>query len=653
MLEGFPKGKRVAQGLKSLNKPKSRQENNIPAPNLTQEQVHGLILLYQQRRLQEALELGTSLAGRYPNVPMILNILGAVNADMGMTKKAIALYTKALRLKPDYAEAHNNLGNALTSLGKTEEAIASYAKALKIKPAYAEALSNLGGALVDAGRLDEAIECSTKALQINPNSAEAHNNLGNALKGIGRPGEAISSYSQAVRIRPNYFEAHSNLGTALFDLGRSDEAIACYTTALQIKPDYAEAHNNLGITLNEDGKYDQAIASFGKALQIKPDYMKAHCNLGNAYSNLGKSEQAAVCYTKALRLKPDYAEVQRSLGLLEKYTVGDRRISRMLAQISSPAISENDKMHISFALGKAYEDVGDTENSFKHYLEGNRLRKMDLGYDINLDRRLFSLIKSLFDGANLPNPDDIQPVARNERRPIFIVGMPRSGTTLTEQILASHSQVYGAGELSALNRIVMPVLNGIQNVGTGNLAAPTFVEIRRRYLAEVAGLGDQVTNFTDKMPSNFLFIGFILTAFPEAKVTNLNRNPVAVCWSIFRQFFSSRGNGYAYDLVDVAEYYKLYQNLMDFWRERFPSQIYDLNYESLTENQREETRNLLEYCDLGWEDQCISFHMTERSVKTASKLQVKQEMYTGSSAEWRKYEPFIQPMIQALTVRSQ
>ena len=396
------------------------------------------------------------------------------------------------------------------------------------------------------------------------------------------------------------------------------------------------------------GRHEEAVASLNNALRIKPDFAEAHCNLGNVLMALGKQEEAIASYSGALRIKPGYAEAQRSLGTMRNYETGDPQVARMLEQIASPAISENDKMHLGFALGKAYDDIGEPEVSFQHLLEGNRLRKKELGYNIDSAKKQFSRIKSIFAAGSLPTLEETQPDAGPTKRPIFIVGMPRSGTTLIEQILASHSQVHGAGELKVLGRVVAPILADIQQVHAGKLTVDSIDIVRGAYLAALDGPGDDEGCITDKMPLNFRWIGFNLTAMPEAKIINLQRDPVATCWSVFKHYFSSKGNGYAFDLVDVAEYYKLYIDLMDFWREGFPNRIYDLDYEALTENQEAETRKLLGYCDLDWEDQCLEFHKTIRGINTASSNQVRQAMYKGSSEAWRKYETHLQPMLQAL-----
>ena len=303
-------------------------------------------------------------------------------------------------------------------------------------------------------------------------------------------------------------------------------------------------------------------------------------------------------------------------------------------------------------MAKASEDIKDYEVSFNYLVEGNRLRKKELNYTIDTDRRLFSKIKDIFVRGD-STPGDIT----NEQAsisPIFIVGMPRSGTTLVEQILASHSKVHGAGELEVMNKIVAPVLSNIVehngNLETKTLSTEQAITIRDNYLKALTALIVPEKIITDKMPINFQWVGFILSAFPHAKIIHLNRDPRAVCWSIYKHNFTSKGNGngYAYDLDDLVEFYKLYTDLMSFWHEQYPSRIYDIGYEALTENQEEETRNLLEYCDLEWENQCLDFHKTKRAVKTASSVQVRKSMYQGSSEAWRKYEEWLQPLIDNL-----
>lgn len=638
-----------------------------------------LINLYNQARLPEALAQGATLSARYPRAASLNNILGVVNARMGQLDAALRHYNKALLVRPDYAEVHNNLGNTLGRMGRHSEAITSFRQALQAMPGYVAAHNNLGNALHEAGRLEEAVASYRDALRINPDYAEAHNNMGNVLMDIGKPEDALASFASALQYNPGLAQAYNNIGNCLRGMGRHDEAVPNFARAIQITPDYAQAYLGLGNTFNDQGLHQKAIDSISKGIQLNPDSAAAYSDLGNALSDLGRHEEAVTCYQTALKIDPDFAEVHSNLGnaLCEfgsydeaiasynealrlkpefaeahnnlsknkKYTNDDPQFAQMLERLADPDISENELMYLSFALGKVYEDLGDVDQSFKYLLQGNRLRKKELGYDIRSDQAHFEHLKSLFSGEGPPALEDEKFVAKNPKQPIFIVGMPRSGTTLTEQILASHTQVFGAGELQAVGRILSPLLRDMA-VNGKKIGAEALASFKDTYLDELGKMGGDESFVTDKMPANFKWIGFLLTAMPGAKIINLQRDPAASCWSTFKMLFS--GNGYSNDLVDLAKYFLLYEDLMAFWQQKFPQKIYDLNYEALTENQELETRRLLEYCGLPWEEQCLEFHKTKRAVRTPSGKQVRKKMYTGSSAAWRKYEAHLEPMLSVL-----
>ena len=675
VLEKYPQNERAIEGLKALQQPTAVKAVTNAAPS--QAQIDGLIALFNQGELQEALIQGEALAKQFPDVPFTPNLLGAVYVGLGRLEEAVASYTQALQIKPDFAEAHNNLGNALNKLGKPEEAVSSLRKALRIKPDFAEAHNNLGAALNYLGKPEEAVSSLTKAVQIKPDFAEAHNNLGaalnklgkpeeavasydkalqikpdytdahynlgNALNNLGKPEEAVSSLSKALQIKPDFAEAHNNLGAALYNLGKPDKAVSSLRKALQIKPDFAEAHYNLGNALNDLEKAEQAVSSLTKALQIKPDYAEAHNNLGNTLSDLGRPDEAVASLRKALQIKPDYAEAHRNLSNVKKYPDGDPQIQRMLQLVERLNLSDEDRMHLNFALGKAHADIGNHDKAFSYLSDGNRLRKQELRYDISSSRASFANIKSTFSedvpALNVVRESD----GAKGQQPVFVLGMPRSGTTLVEQILVSHSQVYGAGELRLFGQSV-----NASKWSSTQLSSDQFQSIRTSYISGLTELGASEPYITDKMPLNFIWIGFIVAATPEAKIVHVTRDARATCWSNFKHYFSHRGNGFANDLQDVAEYYKMYIDLMAFWHEKFPGRIYDLNYEALTEHQEDESRKLLDHVGLDWEDQCLEFHKTKRAVRTASATQVRQKMYQGSSEEWRKYEKHLAPMVELL-----
>ncbi|HUN39792.1 MAG TPA: tetratricopeptide repeat protein [Acetobacteraceae bacterium] len=598
-------------------------------------------------RLQEAVASYDAALRIRPDFADALYNRGNVLKDLGHLDDALTSYDAALRIRPHFAEALANRSIALHGLGRLPDALASCNAALRIRPNFVEALSNRGSILKDLGRLDDALVSYDAALRIKPDYIEALSNRGLTLHGLGRLDDAVASYDAALRIKPTFAEALSNRANALNGLDRLDDAIASYDAALRIRPDYAEALYNRANTFNDLGRLDEAIASYDAALCIRPGYVEVLSNRGNVLNSLGRLDEAIASYDSALRIKPHFAEAHRNLSLAKTYVAGDPHLMAMETIYRNPAISDGERSNICFALGKAYEDLGCYSDSFHRYAEGNALRKRMLAYSIDQDRVLFSALCDLFAQARPRQPTPSAPPYM--KRPIFIVGMPRSGTTLAEQILASHSQVYGAGEMQAMNNAIRAEANPDGQEYRFSLADDALAGIRHRYLAALDGLRTAKPVVTDKMPLNFRWLGFVLETIPEARVVNLVRDPVAVCWSIFKHYFPATGLGFAYDLVDLADYYRIYQNLMAFWHERYPGRIFDLDYQRLTEDQEGQTRALLDYCGLAWESNCLDFHRTERAVRTASATQVRRQMYRGSSDAWKKFENHLQPLIEALS----
>ena len=606
VLEQYPKNKQALEGLKALQQPTAVNVATNAGPS--RQRIDALTALYKQGKLQETMAQGEALAKQFPNEPITANLLGAVYVGLGDLEQAVANYTRALRIKPDFAEAHNNLGDVLKSLGKPEEAVASYHRALQIKADF----------------------------------AEAHNNLGDVLKSLGKAEEAVASYNRALQTKPDFFIAHNNLGAALNDLGKTEEAVSSLTKALQIQPNLAEAHSNLGVALNELGKSEEAASSLTRALQIKPDFAKAHINLGTTLNDLGKPDEAVASYNRALQINPAFAKAHRFLSTVKKFQDDDPQIHQMLQLVERNNLPDEDRIHLNFALAKAHEDIGNYERAFSYYIEGNRLRKEELNYEISSARASFAKIKATF-SIDVPALSALEESeSAKGQQPVFVLGMPRSGTTLVEQILASHSQVYGAGELVLLGQSV----NSIKWIST-RLSSDQLQSVRKSYLSGLKTIGVSEPYITDKMPVNLLWIGFIIAAIPEARIVHVKRDARATCWSNFKHIFG-KGNGFACDLQDVSEYYKMYIDLMAFWHDKFPGRVYDLNYEALTEHQEDVTRKLFEYIGLNWEDQCLEFHKTRRAVQTASVAQVRQKMYQGSSDEWRKYEKHLGSMVELL-----
>ena len=474
-----------------------------------------------------------------------------------------------------------------------------------------------------------------------------------ALVRLGHMEQVELTSRELLRHYPRSVLLLNFLGIALQRQGKLSQAVEVLDKAIELKSDVVDSHSNRGIALKELGRAEGALASYDRAIELQPDFPEAHFNRGNVLLGLGRFDEAAESYEQAIAIRQDFSEAHRSLSTLKHYTPDDAQVDLMERLFAAANTSDADRMELGFALAKAHEDLGDIDTSFDFLTEGNDLRKQVQHYDIEDDRKLFAEIKSLFSAAG-PSPVAAQQ-STSPIRPVFIVGMLRSGTSLVEQILASHSQVHGAGELDAMTRLASPLLSDLieqqDSMQLRGLPDADSDELRNAYLDTLGELGVTERIITDKMPLNFRWIGFILSALPDAKIIHLNRDPMATCWSVYKHYFPDPCL-FAYDLEDLAKFYRLYVDLMAFWRERYRDSIYDLDYERLTENQESETRELLAFCDLGWEDRCIDFHETARQVRTMSAAQVRKQLYKGSSEAWKKFEHRLQPLIKAELPRS-
>ena len=522
-----------------------------------------------------------------------------------------------------------------------DAALERYDKALALRDGYAEALNNRGNTLSRLQRYDDAVQSYLQAVRAMPGYADAHNGLGNALLALGHHAEAAQSFVRALELQPGLAQACAGAGKALRRLGYYGQALDYMHRAISLRPDAAAWHNEYGNILCDVGRSDEAIGSYERALALDPDFVEIIGNIGNAHIDAGDTDAAIERYGEALRLKPDYAEIHYNLAVAKTFHEGDEHLQQLQEIVDQPDLSDNDRCYILFALGKAYEDLREYDRSFACYEHGNRLRKKKLGYDIAAGRKQFARIKRVFSERFALFLQDMDRGDGTGALPIFIVGMPRSGTSLVEQILASHSEVFGAGELDTGSRILTPFVDSAKAVDAAAISA-----IRVEYLADIEFFASGERFVTDKMPGNFRWIGLLLAALPEARIIHVQRDPVATCWSMYKRIFNA--NGFTNDLGDLVEYYLLYKDLMAFWDNAFPGRIFNLDYEQLTDDQESETRKLLEYCGLPWEDACLDFHRTKRAVRTASSGQVRRKIYTGSSAAWRNYESHLGPLLTRL-----
>jgi len=519
-------------------------------------------------------------------------------------------------------------------------------KSLNEKHPNESLLFNLIGACYkELGELEGAAKMFEVAVSINPKYAEAYFNLGVIHQALNCLEDAVNSYMKAIEINPNYPEAYNNLGTSLYELGRLKSSIESLEWAIAYKHDFSEAHNNLGRSLNDYGRVAEAIKSFKDAIIYKSEYAKAYFNLALSLKDIGDKEGFLKNIEKTLEIRPQWGAANYHLSQVKKYKNSDLKASKMYSFLDKNDLDMTDRINLNFALAKANEDIENHDEQFRLLEEGNRLRKKELNYSINRDIKLFSRIKEAFN----PKPSILErtQVRPNPLKPIFIVGMPRSGTSLVHQILDSHYGVHGAGELNNLNKSVFPFIRENNNKNESGFSSKDFLSIHDKYLDSLISLNVHERIIVDKMPLNFRYVGFILTAFPDAKILHMKRDPIATCWSIYKSFFN--GNAYSFNQEDLAQYYQLYIDIMGFWDKLFPNKIHNVCYEDLTTNQEMETRNLLKYCDLEWDENCLNFHKNKTAVKTTSSMQVRQKMYQGSSEVWKKYEKYLQPLIKGLS----
>ena len=659
------KKKKLAERQKN-KKRKVRGSSSSAEPS--HDQISCLAEHYEAGRLEEAEAFAALLTKQFPKHPFGWKVLGAVYKQMGRKAESLAPMQLAVKLSLQDAEAHSNLGVTFKDLGRLYEAEASLKQAILLKPSYAEAHSNLGVTLKELGRLDEAEASFRNALVSKPGFAEAHSNLGVLLRELSRLGEAEASLRQAILMKPDYAEAHSNLGATLKEIGKLDEAEASLRHAIslepssakawcnlgntlqdqgrleeaeaslrhaiELNPSLAEAHYNLGNTLKELGRFDAVEASYRQAIALKPDFAKAISNLGFTLQELGSLEEARESYIRAIAVKPDYAKAHRNLTAIKKFSSQDEQFLQMQAIHRDFTISEDNRCNICFALAKASEDLEDLAAAFQFYVEGNTLRKKQLGYDKKKDVKLFEKLKANYSriSAHRLKPEINVP----EHVPIFILGMPRSGTTLVEQIISSHWRVTGAGELPFVSYFGESLA-----VGQTPVDGEALKTFREQYLNALQRRSEGNIIVADKMPHNFRFLGLIAAALPEAKIIHVKRDPAAVCWGNYTQYFGGDSLGYCYDLNDILHYHDLYQDLMAYWHQALPNRIYDLSYEAVTERQEEETRKLIAHLELAWDETCLSPQDNKRGVATASNVQVRKQVYQGSSERWKRYRPYL------------
>ena len=482
-----------------------------------------------------------------------------------------------------------------------------------------------------SGNLSKAESLTRELINDNTKVVFLYNLLGLILAEQKKFDEAIKCYEEGIKINPNFGMIYNNMGL-LFFKNKSNDNIKksenFYKKAIALDKKIPEPHNNLGNLYEYLNKIDEAIACYKKAININPKFSYAHHNLGTAYVAKGKFDKAKKHFFECLKVNPNFTFTHRSLSRITKYTSKSSHFTELKKIYKNLDKSDSaGKIELGYALGKAYEDIKDYDKSFFHYDESNQLQRKKINFSISAEKEQFDKIKLLYNKEFI---NKYKNVGFKKNSPIFIIGMPRSSTTLVEQILSNHPKVYGAEEV-----------NFIPNIYKKNLNNHNFNESGNEYIERMRLISNSSERTTDKLPINFLYIGFIKLILPNSKIIHCYRNSRDNCLSIYKNQFSSGQINFAYNISEIVEYYNYYDDLMNFWKKVFPDFIYNIKYENLISNTKKEVKALLNYCDLTWNNDCLNFHKNKRLVKSASDIQVRKKIYSNSINSWKNYEKFL------------
>ena len=595
--------------------------------------------LMKQDRLKEAeeqLRLALSLNADFPQ---LYEDLGSVLAMNGNYEEAIPLFEKAIRLEPRLPLAHKKLGQALAAIGRGEDADEQFEEYFEKDP-EAGAVA-IGANHLRSGRKDEAIKVFRDVLRKNPENVSAIRYLGLAYFREEKNFEEAEAWlRRATSIAPDFTAAWMNLGPVLLEMNKHMEAIECYKSALKAAPDDGLVWAGLAHAYAQASYPEESVTAFEKAITLGAASAGVQMGFAHVLKTVGDQDRALDAYRAAIKEKPDFGEVYWSMANLKIFKLEDVEVAAMEKQLEDGSLSDSADVHFRFALGKAYEDKKDHDKAWYYYDTGNKANRHLVSHSpVDMELR-HSEIMEVFNEKFIAEHSGNGYEAAD---PILIVGLPRSGSTLVEQILASHSQVEGTSELPVLSKLAAT----IGRYRSDNIQFPkTALDLRER---DWKALGQQYMEnsarhrltdrpyFTDKLPNNFPLIGLLHLILPNAKVINARRHPLDSCLGCYKQLFA-RGQTFTYDVEDLAHYYRNYDEVIQHWNRVLPGKVLDVHYEETVTDLEGQVRRILDHCELPFEEGCVNFHETKRAVKTASSEQVRQPIYTGALGKWRDYE---------------
>lgn len=596
------------------------------------------LLLDAEQAARRAVQLEPEHAGAWNNLGIILQEAGKFTASLECLNYVASL-------QPDNAEVQNNLANTYRRLGDLPRAQESYQRALLLRPEYAEVYSNLASLLSGQGRIDEAITSAKRAIDINPQLADAYLNLADIELSRMRYPDALRWVNALLAFSPQHVGALTALAQITIGDERYEDAVASARQALAIAPDSANAHKILGKALQALGQYNEAEQAYIQAAAL-PGTVAEEALIARAVllMEIGDKAAATAAFEQALQRFPDSPRVIAARCDNKFYRADDPDIAVMESALAGePPLPVNEKMMLHFSLGKAWLDVGDSDRAFSHLHQGNAFKRASFHYDAAHTDAWVKNIAAVFTPALMAQ---FRAAGTASNRPVFIVGMPRSGTTLIEQILASHPDIYGAGELRALNRAV--TRKGRFPDDVPRWSRSDFAYIGADYLEQVSQLAPDALRVIDKLPANFLYAGLIPLLLPGARIIHCRRDPVDTCLSCYSKLFAGE-QLFAYQLDELGQFYRAYQELMAHFRQLLPPENFiEVDYEAVVEDLEGQARRLIDFMNLPWDDACLTFHETRRTVRTASVAQVRQPIYTSSRGRWQRHAAHLDPLLNAL-----
>jgi tetratricopeptide (TPR) repeat protein len=585
-----------------------------------------------------------------PNLPQANNNIGILYYERDEFDQAGAHYRRALELAPNYAEAWSNLGNARRAQKNYDEALVAYRQARQLRPDYADAINNMGTALREMGRLTEAESTYRHALALKPGDPGVLNNLALALKDAEQFTEAAELLTRSLAADASNVKTLTCLALVRLEQKQVSDAEVTAQRALSLAPDEPEAISALGLVRFEQQKSDEAMALFRRAIALKPGHADSHNNIGNILKEDGQLAAARAEYERAIELDPHEAAYYFNLADAKKFARGDAHLAAMERLAAEHrALPDTARSRLSFALSKAYDDLGRHDDAFRWMREGNEIKRRRVGYDEARTLGQFDRIRSIVDRGLIGTKTG----GFDSTLPVFVVGMPRSGTTLVEQILASHPAVHGAGELDDFSRLADRMRDAGGNAlrypdDMPALTAGQLRELGNNYVERLRVRAPQAKRVTDKMPANFIFLGLIHSALPQARIIHVTRDPRDTCLSCYSKLFSAPQD-FTYDLGELGRYYRKYAELMKHWHDALPKgRVLDIRYEDVIADVETAARRIVGHCGLDWNPACIAFHEARRPVRTASASQVRRPVYRTSEGRWRDYQNHLGPLLAAL-----